>query len=311
MADFVRDNDAAVLTAVGAPGTKREIVRGLNIKASRTMLDTTARGGAPPQPSGYTVSATVSHGGYIVFGSPYHIGLAICKAHSDKIHIDKSYPLPAGTDPTAVVTVINDWQNSVKYLAPGADAMFSSTGADVGAFRSFLHVLPGIVIVEELVAKTETSHTYTMVEGTSFDGMDLASYTATHSVEDGNYRVVADMVYDNSGSVDNALYGDAGAAAAFYTSAFYDTWLTNIMGIVDADKAVTTTAPTKHKVCGDFSGKGKWSACKEQGCSFDLKTRVCSKNCARFSGKGKYKKCKAQAGCKFDGSTKVCSNYDV
>ena len=54
------------------------------------------------------------------------------KAHSDTIHIDKSYPLPHGTDPKAVVAILNDWQNSITYLAPGADAMFATTGGDVG-----------------------------------------------------------------------------------------------------------------------------------------------------------------------------------
>ena len=69
--------------------------------------------------------------------------------------------------------------------------------------------------------------------------------------------------------------------------------------------------PRPPKTCADYSGKGKWSACKAQGCSFDLTTKVCTKNpigCALHSGKGKYRKCKAQPGCKFDLSTKVCAS---
>ena len=66
------------------------------------------------------------------FSARYNRGLAICKAHSDTIHVDKSYPLPDGTDPKAVVAILNDWQNSITYLAPGADGMFATTGGDVG-----------------------------------------------------------------------------------------------------------------------------------------------------------------------------------
>ena len=56
------------------------------------------------------------------------------------------------------------------------------------------------------------------------------------------------MVYDNSGPVDSVLYGDAAATQAFYTGAFYDGWLANIMAIVNAPvaptpKGCTTEAP--------------------------------------------------------------------
>ena len=47
---------------------------------------------------------------------------------------------------------------------------------------------------------------YEMTEGTTFDSLDLASYKATHSVEDGMYKVVAHIVYDNSGTTDSSLY---------------------------------------------------------------------------------------------------------
>ena len=71
--DFTRHNNAGVVTAVGANtnGAKRTLVEGagFNMKASATMRD-----------GGFMVSAIVPHGDYIVFGSPYHVGLARTRA---------------------------------------------------------------------------------------------------------------------------------------------------------------------------------------------------------------------------------------
>ena len=104
------------------------------------------------------------------------------------------YPLPDGVDSAAVVGVINDWEHSVQFVAPGAEGVFSATGNEVGSFRSFLYLIPDVIVVEEMVERTATGHTYRMVEGTSFGGLLLKSYQATMSVADGQLTVVADLV---------------------------------------------------------------------------------------------------------------------
>ena len=61
--------------------------------------------------------------------------------------------------PTSL-TLVNDACDDLpaSYLVPGAEAKYATTGAAVGAHRTFLYVVPGI-IVEELVALTDNSHT--------------------------------------------------------------------------------------------------------------------------------------------------------
>ena len=50
--------------------------------------------------------------------------------------------------------------------------------------------------------------------------LDMASYKVTQSVEDGNWRIVADMVYDNSGTTSHGWWGDAAGLEAFWISLY-------------------------------------------------------------------------------------------
>ena len=44
-----------------------------------------------------------------------------------------------------VVAVLHDYENSIAYLIPGAEAKatYMATGNEVGAFRTFFHTIPG------------------------------------------------------------------------------------------------------------------------------------------------------------------------
>ena len=73
-----------------------------------------------------------------------------------------------------------------------------------------------------------------MVEGTTFKTLMLKSYTATMSVEDGKYKVVADIVFSDQGET-NVLYSDYAGAVATYT-AFYEGFMANIANVINAKK---------------------------------------------------------------------------
>ena len=59
------------------------------------------------------------------------------------MHIETETAIPEGVDEKDVVAVINNFENSIAYLIPGAEATFLATGNEVGAFRTFFHSIPG------------------------------------------------------------------------------------------------------------------------------------------------------------------------